>query len=156
MIRSLNTVQVSTPVLKEIRRSLDTRQTERLWVVMSKLDECLLARDRDEDAERELIFTNDAWEDFLSALAWHAATTSVFVTWADFWVVVNNFAMHWHEFHTEGDYRRFYGDDLFDCSDGIDGVVECALGQGHGCDHTGKTDDGRTVTWSRYDILTVE
>ena len=156
MIRTLNTVQVSTPVLREIRKSLDTRQTENLWVVMSRLDECLLAREQGTENEYELIFTIYAWDDFLSALAWHAATTSVFVTWADFWVVVNNFVMQWSEFQTEGDYRRFYGDSEFDCPDGIDGVVECALGRSHGCDHTGKTDDGRTVTWSRYDILTVE
>ena len=157
MIRTLNTVQVSTPVLREICKSFDTRQTENLWVVMSRLDDCLQGREGGGDEkEAELIFTSSAWDDFLSALSWHAATTSVFVTWADFWVVVNNNVTMWPEFQTEDDYRQFYGDDEFDCPDGLDGLVECSLGQGHGCDHTGKTDDGRTITWSRYDILTVE
>ena len=150
MIRTLNTVQISTPVLQEIRKSLDTRHTENLGAVIEKLDECLLARERGTDNECELVFTIYAWDDFLSALSWHAATTSVFVTWADFWVVVNNNVTMWNEFHSEGEFFRFYGDDSLDCLNGIDGVVYCSLGQGHGCDHTGRAeDDGRVITWSK-------
>ena len=156
MIRSLNTEQVSTPVLQEVRKSMDSRNTEALWVVMSKIDKTLIGRSMGEERECELVFTSQMWDDLLSALAWHAATTSVFVTWADFWVLTNNLVTAWPEFQTEGDYLKFYGADEFDCPDGIDGVVECALGQGHGCDHTGKTDDDRTVTWSRYDVITVD
>lgn len=154
MMRSIATEQISTTVLREVKNAVDNRRTETLWVTMGKLEDCLSARGENDlgDKEAELILSPSAWDDFTSALAWHAGMTSNFVTWADFWVIVNNKTTQWPEFATEGDYRRFYGDDTLPCPEGLLGGVECVLGVRHGCDHTGRTQDGITVTWSRQNV----
>jgi len=158
VIHTIVTEQLPTSVLKQVKEALDSRNTENVWLTRGRLEDCLQGRDGEYAGanECELVLTPSGWDDFTGALAWHAAMTSHFMTWADFWVLVNNQTTHWHEFHTESDYKRFYGDEVAPCDEGLDGLVECALGARHGCDHTGKTKDGVTVTWSVRNVIVGE